>query len=221
VSESAMLQVLGAIAYGELKAYEGAKAKAAEAEDPEERRAWRKVAAEELRHHKGFARRIEALGGDPERAMAPYRASLDHFHGLPEERDPVAAAVCDFLGEGIAADLLRWFKTVADPETAAFVETVLADEVEHEGRAVAAVRQCIAGAPDGRRRAAAGARRMLLRMVTSSPGSGPSFLAFVRIGRPQALLGALAAGYVRRLRAVGVGPLAEVERLLRGGQAAA
>ena len=71
----------GAVAYGELKAYEGAKAEAEAAEDPAVRLRHRTVAAEELRHHKGFVARLEAMGADPERAMAPFRAPLDRYHG--------------------------------------------------------------------------------------------------------------------------------------------
>ncbi len=212
MADTALIQVLGAVAYGEHKAYEGARARAEAATTPEERRQWRTIAAEELRHHKGFVRRLQALGADPARAMAPYRASLDAFHAEPEETDEVAAAVVDVLGEGVAADMLRWLRRVADPETAAFIDSVLADEEGHEGRAIAELNRLIAGTPDGRRRAARGARRMLRRMLAASPGSGPSFFAFVRLGQPAALVGALVAGGLRRLAAIGVGPLAGIER---------
>jgi DNA-binding ferritin-like protein (Dps family) len=219
MSRTAMIQVLGAVAYGEQKAYDGARQRAEAATDPDERRMWRTIAAEELRHHKGFVRRLRAMGADPERAMAPYRASLDRFHALPEDDDEVAQAVCDLLGEGVAADLLVWLRRVSDEETAAFIDSVLADEQGHEARAVDELQRLIDAHPDGRRRAAAGARRMLLRMVRSSPGSGPSFVAFVRVGRAHELLHALSAGYLRRLQAIGVGPLAGVDRavaMLRG-----
>ena len=80
VENTALIQVLGAVAYGELKAYDGAKAEAESAETDEARRWHRQVAAEELRHHKGFVKRLEALGAEPERAMAPYRLPLDRYH---------------------------------------------------------------------------------------------------------------------------------------------
>src|SRR5437867_2235866 len=104
---TSLIQVLGAIAYGELKAYDGAKADAEAAATEEERRWHRQVAAEELRHHKGFVKRLEALGADPERAMAPYRTALDEYHSRVSD-DPVEAAVFGYLGEGIADDLLEW-----------------------------------------------------------------------------------------------------------------
>ena len=79
--DTALVRVLGAVAYGELKAYEGAKAEAEAATDPAQRRRHRKVAAEELRHHKGFVARLEAMGADPTRAMRPFHGPLDRYHG--------------------------------------------------------------------------------------------------------------------------------------------
>src|SRR5487761_1477561 len=128
MASTALIQVLGAVAYGEQKAYEEAKGFAAQATGDANRKMWRTIAAEELRHHKGFVRRLEALGADPQRAMRPFRASLDHYHGLPPESDEVSAAVIALLGEGIAADLLQWLRKVSDPDTAIFIDTVIADE---------------------------------------------------------------------------------------------
>ncbi|HUY64727.1 MAG TPA: ferritin-like fold-containing protein [Acidimicrobiales bacterium] len=203
---TALIQVLGAIAYGEHKAYDKATERARSAIDAEERRMWRTIAAEELRHHKGFVRRLVALGADPDRAMAPYRASLDRFHSMAPEPDEIRAAVLDLLGEGIASDLLSWLRRVADPDTAAFVDTVIADEVGHEGRAAAEVRRLMADAPDGRRRGSAAARQMVLRMASSGGRTGVPFTAFVRLGRAHELVGALAGGYTRRLRMLGIEP---------------
>jgi DNA-binding ferritin-like protein (Dps family) len=197
-NRTAMIQVLGAIAYGEWKAYEGAK----HAGD-------RVVAAEELRHHKGFVRRLEALGADPERAMRPYRDALDRYHALGAE-EPLEDAVWSYLGEGVADDLLRWLRLVVDPETAAFVDTVLADEERHEAQAAAELRAQLEDAPAGRARAGRAARRMALQMVASGarggPGDAARFLAFLRLGRPHELLGAIVGGQRRRLAAIGVGP---------------
>ena len=125
MTDLALIQVLGAVAYGELKAYENAKAAAESAVDEAERRRYRKVAAEELRHQKGFVTRLEALGADPERAMRPYRSALDQYHAR-QCAEPVEDAVVGYLGEGVADDLLQWLRTVVDPETAAFIDTVRA-----------------------------------------------------------------------------------------------
>ena len=203
--ERALIQVLGAVAYGELKAYEGARVRAEQAADPDERRAQRRVAAEELRHHKGFVRRLEALGADPERAMAPYRAQLDAYHSMVPG-DGLADAVASYLGEGIADDLLRWLRRVADPDTAAFIDEVLADEETHEALAAAALRDRLGGDPVHRARSGLAALAMVGRMARSGAagsGVGP-FWAFVELGRPAELIGALVGGQVRRLARAGV-----------------
>lgn len=204
---TALIQVLGAVAYGEWKAYEGAKADAAAATDEAERRRLRKVAAEELRHHKGFVARLEALGADAERAMRPYRTALDRYHAAPE-RGEVEDAVAGYLGEGIADDLLQWLRTVVDPDTAAFIDTVIADEVEHEAAAAATLRDVLASTPGGRRRASRGARQMVAHMLWSGRGTAAVPLAaFVRLGNASQLLRAIAGGHVRRMKTIGLGPL--------------
>jgi hypothetical protein len=212
VADTALIEVLGAIAYGEQKAHDKAAERAAAATDAGERRAWRTIAAEELRHHRGFVRRLRALGADPERAMAPFRPALDRFHDRPPDHDELRAAVADFLGEGIATDLLVWLRRVVDDETAAFVDTVLADEAGHEARAAAELRRLVGASPLGPWRAATGARTMLLRMADSGPATGLPLAAFLRVGRGPELVATLSAGFVRRLHRVGIGPLALLQR---------
>jgi DNA-binding ferritin-like protein (Dps family) len=203
---TALVQVLGAVAYGELKAYEGAKGDAEAAPDEATRRRYRKVAAEELRHHKGFVARLEAMGADPDRAMRPYRAALDRYHGRPPA-DPVSEAVFDYLGEGVADDLLRWLRRVVDADTAAFIDSVIEDEVEHEAGAAADLRGVLESQPGARARAARASRRMLLHMLWSGRDNPLPMAAFLRLGRGPELLAALVGGHARRMRAVGLGPL--------------
>jgi DNA-binding ferritin-like protein (Dps family) len=206
-TNTALIQVLGAVAYGEQKAYERAKADAAAAPNDDERRRYRKVAAEELRHHKGFVARLEALGADPERAMRPYRTALDRYHGRTAT-SPVEAAVIAYLGEGVADDLLGWLRTVVDADTVAFIDTVIADEVEHEANAAADLNDALTHAPGGRRAAAKAARTVVGHMLWSGRGTAAfPMAAFVRLGNTGALLRALAEGHRRRMAAIGLGPL--------------
>lgn len=200
---TALIQVLGAIAYGELKAYDGAKAEAESAATEEQRRWHRQVAAEELRHHKGFVKRLEALGADPERAMTPYRAPLDRYHARVSD-DPIEEAVFGYLGEGIADDLLQWLQHVADPETVAFVDTVIADEVGHEAAATKVLRDLLDETPNGRARAARAARVMHAHMLWSGREGAAPLTAFVRLGRTPELLRVIIGGQARRLRAIGI-----------------
>jgi hypothetical protein len=206
MTSTAIIQVLGAVAYGELKAYENAKVDAARATTDADRRHFRKVAAEELRHHKGFVGCLERLGADPERAMRPYRGALDRYHSH-EFADGIEGAVAAFLGEGVADDLLQWLREVADPETAAFIDTVIEDEVEHEGHAAAALRHQLAASERGARAAGRATRAMVGQMLLSGQRSALPMLAFLRAGRPELLLRALLGGHVRRMREIGLGPL--------------
>ena len=202
---TALVQVLGAVAYGELKAYEGAKADAAAAPDEETRLRFRKVAAEELRHHKGFVARLEAMGADPERAMRPYRTALDSYHGRGPG-DPVEEAVFGYLGEGVADDLLQWLRRVVDDDTAAFIDTVIEDEVEHEAGAAADLRAVLETTPGGKAKAARASRTMLLHMLWSGRRGATPMVAFVRVGRPAELIAAILGGHARRMKAIGLAP---------------
>jgi hypothetical protein len=161
------------------------------------------VAAEELRHHKGFVKRLEALGADPERAMAPYRVPLDRYHSRVID-DPIEEAVFGYLGEGIADDLLQWLQKVADPETVAFVDSVIADEVGHEAAATKTLRDLLDTTPNGRARAARAARVMHAHMLWSGRTGAAPLAAFVRLGHTPELLRVIIGGQARRLRAVGI-----------------
>ena len=207
VSSTAMIQVLGAIAYGEWKAYDGARSQAAEATDAQTKRELRTIAAEELRHHKGFVRELERRGADPERAMRPFRRTLDTYHGM-QARSEIEEAVWHYLGEGIADDLLVWLRSVVDDdETAAFIDSVIADEEHHEARATAALRALVESTPGGRRDARRAVGRLVLRMAVSGRSAGLPLAAFLRVGSPVQLLAALLRGADRRVRALGIAPL--------------
>jgi len=198
-----LIQVLGAVAYGELKAYEKAREAAENATTENERRWHRQVAAEELRHHKGFVKRLEAMGADPERAMRPYRAPLDEYHGRESDND-VEHAVFSYLGEGIADDLLQWLRRVVDADTAAFIDTVIADEEGHEAAATRELRELLDELPDGRARAARAALSMHTHMLWSGREGAAPLAAFARLGRTPELLRVIIGGQARRLRAIGV-----------------
>ena len=204
-TNTSLIQVLGAVAYGELKAYEGAKAEAAAAENEVQRKRYRKVAAEELRHHKGFVSRLEAMGADPERAMRPFREPLDRYHGRADA-DEVTEAVFGYLGESVADDLLQWLRQVVDDETAAFIDTVIEDEVEHEAEAAADLRAVLDADPAARARAARATRQMLAHMAWSGRSGATPLTAFLRLGKAPELIRVLLAGHARRMKAVGLAP---------------
>jgi hypothetical protein len=138
--------------------------------------------------------------------MRPYRVALDRYHtGVPS--DTLSGAVFDYLGKGVADDLLTWLRKVVDGDTAAFIDTVIADETEHEAAVAADVRAVLDTTPGGRARAARAARQMVIHMLWSGRDKPAPMTAFLCVGRPVELLGGLLAGHVRRMRAIGLGPL--------------
>jgi hypothetical protein len=208
MAQTALIQVLGAVAYGEHKAHELAAAKAHASTSDTDQRIWRKQAAEELRHYKGFVRCLEAMGADPRRAMLPYQGALDHYHGAAPG-DEIQEAMRSYLGEGIANDLLLWLRQVTDEDTAHFITTVLADEEDHEQRAAADLRALLARDPEVKGAAVRASREMLVHMISSGRSGGSSivdFTAFLRVGEPHVLLARLVSGFVARLRSVGINP---------------
>jgi hypothetical protein len=137
--------------------------------------------------------------------MRPYRQALDTYHGR-DVVDPVDDAMFSYLGEGIADDLLTWLRKVVDDDTAAFIDTVIEDEIEHEANAAADLRAVLAD-PGNRRKAERASQKMVAQMLWSGRRAATPMVAFLRLGRPADLLGALAGGHTRRMRAVGLAPL--------------
>jgi hypothetical protein len=107
----------------------------------------------------------------------------------------------------VADSRQRCLTGLVDSDTAAFIDTVIADETEHEAAVAADVRSGLDTTPGGRARAARAARQMVVDMLWSGRDKAGPMAAFLRLGRPAELLGGLLAGHARRMRAIGLGPL--------------
>jgi hypothetical protein len=203
-SELARVQILGVICYGEWMAYEGAKAEGAAVDSDSERAEFKTIAAQELRRYKGFTRIIEEMGADPDRAMAPYRAALETYHGGDLVGDPVRDAMWGYLGEGIAEDLLVWLTSVSDDPTCEFIDGVLADELQQEERAERQLNSLIDEVPRGRWKAGRAAWEQVGHMLASGRRSPMPFGAFLRVGRGPQLVWAVATGHAKRMNRMGL-----------------
>jgi len=217
---TALYRVLGCMAYGEWKAHETARREADEAHDEEERRRWQRVAAEELGHHKLFVRRLKALGGDPERAMRPFRATFDRVHAAVPQ-DDFGLAVHNYVGEGIAYDILQWLRRVVDEETAGAIERVIADEDEHEGNAAEHLRALMGDDPELRAQAGRVARTTIASHLESGRLAPlTAFGSFFAVGRPLTLVQVMVGGFARRMWAIGLTPTGQpVPGILRPASA--
>ncbi len=128
VQREATRDLLGALAYGQLKAYEQMAADAALAPSLPDRIALAGVAAAELAGFHTLLRHLEAVGEDPLAAMAPIVAPVDAFHERTRPADWPQALVKVHVGDGIARDFYREVAAfLDDPATRAVVTGVLGE----------------------------------------------------------------------------------------------
>ena len=99
---------------------------------------WTEMAVARVRVTTGCSTdRLQSLGVDPQRAMAPFVAALDRFHALTGPSTWLESLVKAYVGDGLAADFYREVAEVLDPSTRALISEVLADT----GSAAFAVRE--------------------------------------------------------------------------------
>jgi bacterioferritin (cytochrome b1) len=143
-SPDAVVDLLGALAYGELSAFDHLADDAGLAPTLSGRARMSAMAAEEFAHYEQLARRIAELGGTPEDAMAPFVAALETYHSLTKPSTWLESVVKAYVGYGMAADFYREVAAFVDDDTGRLIRDVLTDD----GRAEFAVQQVSAGVAD-------------------------------------------------------------------------
>jgi hypothetical protein len=128
---AAVVDLLGAIAYGEMSAFERLAEDAKMAPDLEDKAELAAMASREFSHFLGLKDRLAELGADPYQAMKPFQAPIDAFHVHTAPRDWLEGLVKAYVGDGLAADFYR--------EVAAFVDVgtreLIIDSLEDSGQA--------------------------------------------------------------------------------------
>ena len=136
----AVIDLLGALAYGQLSAFDHLADDAGLAPTLTARAEMSAMAAVEFGHYKRLVDRLESLGADPEAAMAPFVAALETYHSLTKPSTWLESVVKAYVGDGMAADFYREVAGFADEGTAALIRDVLTEA----GRAEFAVREVAA-----------------------------------------------------------------------------
>jgi hypothetical protein len=149
VDNRAVVDLLGALAYAELTAFDRLAEDARLAPTLSGRAALARMAAAEIGHHGRLTDRIAELGVNPANAMAPFVSALDTFHNSTRPSTWLEGLVKAYVGDGLAADFYREIAAFLPAADRALVEDVLADT----GHADFAVREV---------RAAVGANRRLV-----------------------------------------------------------
>jgi ferritin-like protein len=155
-----VVDLLGALAYGELTAFSRLAGDAELAPSLTEKVALAQVAATEFRHYEALAERVRDLGGDPHDAMAPFVAPVDAFHDRTAPNDWLEGLVKAYVGDGIAMDFYREVAAFVDADTRALVEDVLGDE-GHTAVVAGSVRAAVERDPRIAGRLALWARRLV------------------------------------------------------------
>jgi hypothetical protein len=157
---AAVVDLLGALAYGELAAFERLAEDAKLAPTLGDKAELAKMASAEFGHFERLRDRLAGIGEDPTRAMEPFAAALDGFHRQTAPCDWLEGLVKAYVGDAIASDFYREVAARLDTQTRSLVLAVL-DDTGHASFAVEKVRAAIDADPRLGGRLALWARRLM------------------------------------------------------------
>jgi tRNA-(MS[2]IO[6]A)-hydroxylase (MiaE)-like len=158
--DPALVDLLGALAYGELSAFDRLSADARLAPTLDGRIALSRHAVLEFGHYLALAQRLVVLGADPNAAMGPFVGALDRFHALTNPSNWLESLIKAYVGDGLAADFYREVAAFVDPATRELIIAALADTGTAQF-ALQQVRAAIAENPIWRGRLALWGRRLV------------------------------------------------------------
>ena len=129
---AAVVDLLGAIAYGEMSAFERLADDAKMAPDVRDKADLARMASTEFSHFDRLRERLAELGKDPFEAMEPFRKPFDEFHVRTAPADWLEGLVKACVGDGLAADFYREVAAFVDVDTRTLIVESLADTGQAE-----------------------------------------------------------------------------------------
>jgi hypothetical protein len=183
----AVVDLLGAIAYGEISAFERLAEDAKLAPTLEDKVAIAAMASAEFGHVARLRERLTQLGADPFEAMAPFQAPIDKFHEYTAPGDWFEGLIKAYVGDGMANDFYREIAAYLDTDTRDLIVASLEDS-GHSAFVVDRVRAAIAADPRLGGRLALWGRRLMGEALTQAQ----------RVAADRDALTALLAGGVDR-----------------------
>jgi hypothetical protein len=166
-ADAGIVALLGALAYGELSAFDRLADDARMAPTLDARAEMSGMAATELGHYQQLAARLRDLGADPATAMEPFVPVLETYHALTEPSTWLEGVVKAFVGDGMAADFYREVAEFVDPDTRTLILQVLSDTGRAEF-ALREVRTAVAAQPALAGRLALWARRLVGEAISQT-----------------------------------------------------
>jgi hypothetical protein len=183
----AVVDLLGAIAYGELSAFERLVDDAKLAPSVRDKVEMGQMASLEFGHVSRLHECLRELGADPFEAMAPFQGPIDLFHAHTAPKDWHEGLVKAYVGDGLAADFYREIAAYLDAGTRDLIIASLEDAGQADF-AVRHIRAAIARDPKLGGRLALWGRRLMGEALTQAQ----------RVAAEREALTALLAGGIDR-----------------------
>jgi len=155
-----VVELLGALAYGEISACERIVDDARMAPDLPTRVEIAMMASAEFDHFIQLRDQLVALGVDPYAAMEPFMGSFENFHRRTAPSDYLEGLVKMYVGDGLAADFYREVAAFLDPQTRELVVETMSG-TSHSDFVIEQVRAAIAADPRVGGRLALWGRRLM------------------------------------------------------------
>jgi len=155
-----VIELLGALAYGEISACERIVNDARMAPDLATRVEIAMMAASEFDHFIGLRDRLQSLDVDPYKAMEPFARTFENFHGRTAPSDYLEGLVKMYVGDGLAADFYREIAAYLDPDTRQLIVDTMSG-TSHSDFVVEQVRKAINADPRIAGRLALWGRRLM------------------------------------------------------------
>src|SRR5690349_21357881 len=124
---AAVVDLLGAIAYGEISAFDRLAEDARLAPTLADKLALGKMATIQFNHVEPLIARIAALGAEPMDAMGPFVKPFDAFHAKTAPSDWLEGLIKAYVGDGLAADFYREVAAFLDADTRDLIIASLED----------------------------------------------------------------------------------------------
>ena len=213
VDQTAVIDLLGVLAYAELTAFDRLAEDARLAPTLGGRAALARMAAAEIGHHVRLTDRITELGADPAQAMMPFVSALDTFHESTRPSTWLEGLVKAYVGDGLATDFYREIAAfLPDPDRALVLE-VLAD-TGHADFAVREVRAAITADRKVPGRLSLWGRRLVGEAMSQSQAviaehDGLAELIIAGTGDLSGvaqLIDRITAAHTKRMKALGLNP---------------
>jgi len=166
-SRRAIVDLLGALAYGELSAFDRLAEDARTAPTLGGRAALSAMAAAEMGHFKLLEEHLARFDTGIAEAMRPFVVGVDAYHATTRPRTWLESLVKAYVGDGLAADFYREVAGWVDGPTGELVRQVLAD-TGHSAFAEREVHAACAANRQVRDRLALWGRRLLGEAVTQA-----------------------------------------------------